>query len=252
MQDIEVNVEKLWEVEERIINHGSGNAQEKIHEELKNRFIDKLQDINVIGENQEDRKDEHIKGIKGCVEYIYSEEFMTDIFGSTKTKDNVVKKNYTITDIYNWLLDDYYQVNYAIKFKNRPLGALSPGQKGLVLMKIFLLLDNENKPLLIDQPEDNLDNKSVFKDLVNDFKEIKKKRQIIIATHNPNLVVNTDSEQVIVARFDDVPAKDKPRIMYTCGSLENKEIRKLVCDILEGGDQAFIKREQRYSLKFDE
>lgn len=118
-------------------------------------------------------------------------------------------------------------------------------------MKIFLKLDESNKPLLIDQPEDNLDNKSVYKDLVNDLKEIKKKRQIIIATHNPNLVINTDSEQVIVAKFEE-DANNSPKISYISGALEDINIKNMVCDILEGGDIAFMKREKRYSLKVEE
>ncbi len=116
-------------------------------------------------------------------------------------------------------------------------------------MKVFLRLDNRTKPLLIDQPEDNLDNKSVFEDLVEDFREIKKKRQIIIATHNPNLVVNTDSEQVIIAKFEDnINADNKPKITYISGALENEQIKSEVCSILEGGNDAFIRREKRYSL----
>ena len=115
-------------------------------------------------------------------------------------------------------------------------------------MKIFLKLDDSKKPLLIDQPEDNLDNKSVFKDLVDDLKAVKKKRQIIIATHNPNLVINTDSEQVIVAKYEESEDDEKPRITYISGALEDKSIKEYVCDILEGGDIAFMKRERRYRL----
>lgn len=58
---------------------------------------------------------------------------------------------------------------------------------------------NDRRPLLIDQPEENLDNQSVYKGLTGYFKKAKNRRQIILITHNPNLVVNTDSEQVIVA-----------------------------------------------------
>lgn len=139
-------------------------------------------------------------------------------------------------------------MNYSIKFKGRALQSLSPGQKGLVLMKIFLKLDDSNKPLLIDQPEDNLDNKSVYKDLVEDLKAVKKKRQIIIATHNPNLVINTDSEQVIVAKYEESKDNKEPRITYISGALEDRKIKESVCDILEGGDIAFMKREKRYNL----
>jgi ABC-type cobalamin/Fe3+-siderophores transport system ATPase subunit len=240
---IEFNVNRFLEKEDAIINHGSGNSQERIIESLQDRIIDKANKIDQVSK-------EEIGTIIGFIDSVESENFISEVFGEKKNKDNLLKKSFSINDLYNWIFDDYYDVNYFIEFKGKSLETLSPGQKGLVLMKVFLRLDSSSKPLLIDQPEDNLDNKSVFNDLVNDFREIKKKRQIIIATHNPNLVVNTDSEQVIVAKFEDSNGSgDKPRIIYSAGSLENNEIRKQVCDILEGGDTAFLKREKRYSLK---
>jgi len=231
------NDNKFYDRENAIINHGSGNSPDFIRQMLKDKIIDKINNPDE-GKNIEDAFD--------CVN---DENFISDVFGYIKNYDNLLKKSFKMKDFYNWLYDDYYEVNYYIYYKDKPLDTLSPGQKGLALMKIFLKLDNSTKPLLIDQPEDNLDNKSVFNDLVDDLKEIKKKRQIIIATHNPNLVVNTDSEQVIVAKFEDNPVDGKCRISYTTGGLEDINIRELVCDILEGGDNAFMKREQRYCLK---
>lgn len=240
---IEFNSFKFLEKEDAIINHGSGNSQEIIKENLYGKIIKKANNINDISK-------EEVVSIAEFIDLVDDDDFIRDVFGEKKSKENLMKKSFSVEDLYNWIFDDYYDVNYFIEFKGRPLETLSPGQKGLVLMKVFLRLDSSTKPLLIDQPEDNLDNKSVFNDLVTDFREIKKKRQIIIATHNPNLVVNTDSEQIIVARFEDSYSnEDNPKIVYSAGSLENDEIRKHVCDILEGGDMAFLKREKRYSLK---
>lgn len=239
---IEINEEKLFKIEDTIISHNQGNSQEKIKIEIRNRFINEL--IKVDKSNVDDE----FENLKSLIDWVNRGTFVQDLFGSNRTTDSLLKKIYSLDELYNWIFDDYYEVNYFIKFKKRPLEALSPGQKGLVLMKIFLKLDNSNKPLLIDQPEDNLDNKSVYLDLVEDIKDIKKKRQIIIATHNPNLVVNTDSEQVIVAKFEDNPNTGEPKIKYYSGALENISVRKDVCDILEGGDRAFIKREERYCL----
>lgn len=240
---IEFNSNKFLEKEDAIINHGSGNSQERIIESLQDRIIDKANKIDQVSK-------EEINSVIEFIDSVEGENFISEVFGEKKNKDNLLKKSFSINDLYNWIFGDYYEVNYFIEFKGKQLETLSPGQKGLVLMKVFLRLDSSSKPLLIDQPEDNLDNKSVFNDLVSDFREIKKKRQIIIATHNPNLVVNTDSEQVIVAKFEDSNGSDdKPRIIYSAGSLENNDIRKQVCDILEGGDTAFLKREKRYSLK---
>ena len=106
-----------------------------------------------------------------------------------------------------------------------------------------LLLAEGDCPLIIDQPEDNLDNKFIFSELVEAFRKAKKTRQIIIATNNANLVVNTDSEQIIVAEY-----KENEGISYQSGSLENIGIREKAINILEGGKDAFQKRELRYEI----
>jgi predicted ATP-dependent endonuclease of OLD family len=79
---------------------------------------------------------------------------------------------------------------------------MSPGKRGLVLLELFLEMSNEKHPILIDQPEDNLDNRTISKDLVDILKRKKDTRQSIIVTHNANLVVLTDAENVIVANQD--------------------------------------------------
>ena len=240
---IEVNKDRLILAEDTIISHNKGNSKEKIISILNEKLVKVLEEIDVkTNENNFD-------DLESLIDWMNSDKFIKDVFGEQRSIDSLLKKSIKKEGFYNWIFDDYFEVNYFIKFKNRPLEALSPGQKGLVLMKIFLKLDKSNKPLLIDQPEDNLDNKSVYLDLVQDIKEIKRKRQVIIATHNPNLVVNTDSEQVIIAKFEDNPSSEDAKIKYKSGALENPYIRKEVCDILEGGDIAFAKREERYLLK---
>lgn len=123
------------------------------------------------------------------------------------------------------------------------LGQLSMGGRAVVLLKIVLA--QGDYPLILDQPEQGLDNNYVFEKLVPAIREAKRQRQIIIATHNANLVVNTDAEQVIVARCNG------ETIGYTSGSLENPEVRDQVATLLEGGMDALRRREQRYELKFD-
>ena len=236
--DIMFDEDKLYNQEKLKVNHSMGNSVEIIKCRLKELYINKVHNLN----------EESLEDIINFFENLNEEEFIKNVFGDNRNKNNLLKKNYDISEIYNLIYGDYYNVNYSIRFKDRSLQSLSPGQKGLVLMKIFLKLDDSKKPLLIDQPEDNLDNKSVFKDLVDDLKAVKKKRQIIIATHNPNLVINTDSEQVIVAKYEESEDDEKPRITYISGALEDKSIKEYVCDILEGGDIAFMKRERRYRL----
>jgi predicted ATPase len=130
---------------------------------------------------------------------------------------------------------------------------LSPGTKGIVLLILYLGMDvADTRPLIVDQPDENLDNESIYNLLTAYFKNAKTRRQIILITHNPNLVVNADSEQVIIARCERRDA-GLPHITYQSGSLENatpedRGIRQQVCRILESGSDAFRKRERRYSL----
>ena len=109
------------------------------------------------------------------------------------------------------------------------------------------MLDRRDIPLVIDQPEDNLDNKSVFEILVKFLKQAKKRRQIIIATHNPNLAVVADAEQIINVTID---KKDEKNLFtFRAGAIENEVINKAVVDILEGTMPAFDNRRIKYNRK---
>ncbi len=152
-----------------------------------------------------------------------------------------------------WLYStDHIQMRYSITYDGVAIEHLSPGTRGIVLLLLYLVIDrHDQRPLIIDQPEENLDPKSVFDELVPHFREARQRRQVIIVTHNANLVVNTDADQVIVASSARKDGPGLPSLSYKCGSLENPEIRKAVCDILEGGERAFLDRERRYRLHWE-
>ena len=146
-----------------------------------------------------------------------------------------------------WLYStEHIQVSYGMKYDDIDIETLSPGTRGIVLLLLYLAIDTEDdRPLIIDQPEENLDPKSIFNELVSLFRNVKQRRQIIIVTHNANLIVNTDAEQVIVAECGPAKKDSLPDITYTSGSLEDPQIRKHVCEILEGGETAFLERAKR-------
>ena len=129
-----------------------------------------------------------------------------------------------------------------VESNGRPLEKLSHGQKGTVYLRLQIAANLFTETIVYDQPEDDLDNKFITSELVDIFRKIKKYRQIIIVSHNANLVVNADSEQVIVAE------NEGGVLQYKSGSLENPEIRDSVCNILEGGAEAFARRSKKYSL----
>lgn len=152
-----------------------------------------------------------------------------------------------------WLFSiDHITIQYSINYDGVDIRKLSPGTRGIVLLLLYLALDNSDKrPLIIDQPEENLDPKSVFDELVSLFIEAKAHRQVIIVTHNANLVVNTDADQVIIAESGTNPGGELPNISYKAGGLENFEIRKAVCEILEGGEEAFRERARRQRVRIE-
>jgi len=152
-----------------------------------------------------------------------------------------------------WLFStEHISVGYQISYDGVDIRKLSPGTRGIVLLLLYLALDDkDDRPLIIDQPEENLDPKSVFDELVSLFIEAKRKRQVIMVTHNANLVINTDADQIIVAEAGPHPAGGLPPISYMAGGLENATIRKSVCDILEGGDVAFRERARRLRVRLE-
>ncbi len=146
-----------------------------------------------------------------------------------------------------WLFStDHIAIRYGIDYDGVDIRKLSPGTRGIVLLLLYLALDDsDNRPLVIDQPEENLDPKSVYDELVDHFIKAKSRRQVIMITHNANLVVNADADQVIIAESGPHPRGALPPISYRSGGLESCEIRRAVCDILEGGEGAFRERARR-------
>ena len=176
----------------------------------------------------------------------YRSELMKAIPGKVTTD----KRSEWVQSVADWLYDtSHISIGYGITYDGTPIEQLSPGTRGIVLLLLYLVIDKQDRrPLIVDQPEENLDPKSVFQELVPHFREACKRRQVIVVTHNANLVVNTDSDQVIVAESQQVSGTGLPDITYTMGSLESPEIRAKACDILEGGERAFLERERRYHL----
>ena len=123
---------------------------------------------------------------------------------------------------------------------------MSPGERGTLLLIFYLLIDPDKKPIIIDQPEENLDNETVFLKIVPFIKKIKEERQVIIVTHNPNLAIVCDSEQIIHAYID---KKNNNIVSYNSGSIEFYKIREKAIDILEGTEPAFVNRKQKYAIK---
>ena len=150
-----------------------------------------------------------------------------------------------VIDLYDYLFSfDYLKPKYDLKVDQKDLSQLSPGERGGLLLIFYLILDRRDVPLVIDQPEDNLDNKSVYEILVTFIKHAKKRRQIILVTHNPNLAVVADAEQIIHVSIDKEDGRHD--FDFFSGSIEAPEINRAVVDILEGTLPAFDNRRLKY------
>jgi len=171
----------------------------------------------------------------------------------------ILKKFYSKKEAIMKLTKCWFDFKYILKQDGDEIYEMSSGKRSLVLLKLLIELDNSKCPILLDQPEDDLDNRSIYNDLVKFIKKKKKERQIIIVTHNPNLVVNADAECVIVA-YQDVD-ESKRKFTYIQGALENsfknknakhilekQGIKEHICDILEGGKNAFEQRKKKYNF----
>lgn len=164
------------------------------------------------------------------------EEILVKITSNQKKAETISRLT-----VYDSIFADYLDVMPSVKYKKVRLSKLSLGQKATVLIKIYLA-QGEN-PIVIDSHDDHLDNEFIMEELVKALRQAKQNRQIIIVSNNGNVVVNSDAEQIIIAQRD-----EQGEISYVSGSLENPALRsKLLC-VLEGGEEAFNKRQQKYRL----
>ena len=205
--------------------------------------------------------------IDSFTEKEYNVEKLKEI--TEKLLSNVLepKAGHNVETILRDINDDWYNIKYKVVMDNDSIDVMSPGKKALVLLKLLIDLAESKCPILIDQPEDDLDNRSVFDELIPFIRRKKKDRQIIVATHNANVVVGADAEEIIIANQGGSKSENKEkRFEYRSGAIENdspiftkdgniesgilnsKGIQQHICDILEGGETAFEKRKNKYRI----
>ena len=173
------------------------------------------------------------------VELLDSEDRGRDIF------KQMINQAEPVVELYDYLFGFEYLIpKYDLKVDQKDLSELSPGERGGLLLIFYLMLDRQDIPLIIDQPEDNLDNKSVYEILVTFIKQAKKRRQIVIVTHNPNLAVVADAEQIIHVSID--KKEGKHEFDFFSGAIEDPRLNQAVVDILEGTLPAFDNRRLKY------
>ncbi|MCC8991995.1 MAG: hypothetical protein LM514_05350 [Streptococcus sp.] len=169
---------------------------------------------------------------------------MAERDGKTLLVKDQLRQGVTVQEIYDFVFSlGFLSPIYNLRWDGKGLEQLSPGERGNLLLIFYLLVDQDDIPLVIDQPEENLDNQTVFKTLVPCIRYAKNRRQIVMVTHNPNLAVVCDAEQIICAEMQ----KDHENaVTYISGSIENPIINGRIVDILEGTRPAFDKRDDKY------
>ena len=164
--------------------------------------------------------------------------------GSVVGISNLVKKGQSVAAVYDLVFGlKFLEPRYSLLFQDTQIEQLSPGQRGALLLIFYLLVDSGKTPIILDQPEENLDNETVFRLLVPVLSEAKRQRQIIMVTHNPNLAVVCDAEQIIHARFDRAA---NSTISYESGAIESTALNEAVVTVLEGTKPAFANRAGKY------
>lgn len=155
-----------------------------------------------------------------------------------------LKGGATVEQVYNLVYGfEYLAPTFELGLNGKPLSLLSPGERGILLLVFYLVVDLGDEPLIIDQPEGNLNNQSIVKHLVPVFMAAKERRQIIIVTHNPNIAVVCDAEQIVSCEMDQ---DGSHRVRYRTGALENPTFNDLSLDLLEGTAAALDARVVTY------
>ena len=193
--------------------------------------IDNLKDIyQGSGGRGIEKLKEAIKGIRNGERAVEDKRF-------TKLLKSLTQES--VIDLILWFPRDDLKITFGPN--RQPIEQSSPGQKNAALLAFILSYGDE--PLLLDQPEDDLDNELIYSLIVRQLRETKSRRQVIVVTHNANIVVNGDAEMVLPLKVE----CGATRVRWA-GSVQVKEVREAICDILEGGQQAFEQRYKRIHL----
>jgi ABC-type lipoprotein export system ATPase subunit len=231
------------------------------------KFIKTLYDIS-DGRSYPEKEYLILQGKNDLIDFRNTEELveLKKMFKAIVEDETFVLNTKTsIKNAVKILLDDYFVDYWETEYDGDKMGEMSTGKASFVILMLIVGLSSSKAPILIDQPEDNLDNRSITKDLVKYLRDKKTDRQIILVTHNPNIVVNADAENVIVANQKGQNDKETSSIYkfdYTNGAIETTKefdedekdllksmgIREHIADIVEGGKEAFKKREVKYGF----
>ena len=192
-----------------------------------------LRGSNLQGASYETLRDAFIDGRELYQARAELEKHLSEI-ATTKVKAALLDH---LTDFLTFRTPDVTEILY----QGKPLGDYSLGQRATVILHILMHL-RRHPVILIDQPEDDLDNETLYSHFIRQLLKRKELTQFIFATHNPNIPVLGDAEQTIVCR------KEGEHFSFEQGSIDNKRIQDRIVTVMEGGEDAFRRRKEIYQL----
>ncbi|MBE5471766.1 TrlF family AAA-like ATPase [Mycobacteroides abscessus] len=222
-----------------------------------------------IGFSQRSTND-YVKGKGESVSYADAQADPAKFMAALRNGNVALNKGYEPSAVAADVLAVTKEVRFSAELDADRIGgftrsSMTPGKQALFALTLILNESQEPWPLLIDQPEDDLDSRSIYETIVPYLAKRKRERQIIMVSHNANLVIGADSEQVIVANRhgDDRKNAGNRTFEYFTGSLEHSQslnkssettlgrcgIREHACEILDGGEEAFQKRREKYKIR---
>jgi len=240
-----VELDKLWHEEYQLLEKEVNRINEaesklSIAVEFKGRrdkFTDKMKQIFRGSGIRETAYQEVETTYKDFIQIYKDSSKLNTILNENQVVDFKRRFTENLEDLLTFKVDN----KIVIQYDGKSLDKHSLGQRASALI-LFLLAQKDNDVLIIDQPEDDLDNQTIYDEVIKELKKIKGNMQFIFATHNANIPVLGDSEKVVACSYDE------KKITVHSGSIDNHQTQRFIVDIMEGGDEAFSRRKNIYSI----
>jgi predicted ATPase len=203
----------------------------------RDKFTDKMKQIFRGSGIRETAYQEVEATYKDFIQIYKDSSKLNTIMNENQVVDFKRRFSENLDDLLTFKVDN----KIVIQYNGKSLDKHSLGQRASALI-LFLLAQKENDVLIIDQPEDDLDNQTIYDEVIKELKKIKGTMQFIFATHNANIPVLGDSEKVVACSYDE------KKITVHSGSIDNRQTQRFIVDIMEGGDEAFSRRKNIYSI----
>lgn len=239
------DLDNLWHEEYQLLEKEVNRINEaesklSIAVEFKGRrdkFTDKMKQIFRGSGIRETAYQEVETTYKDFIQIYKDSSKLNTILNENQVVDFKRRFTENLEDLLTFKVDN----KIVIQYNGKSLDKHSLGQRASALI-LFLLAQKENDVLVIDQPEDDLDNQTIYDEVIKELKKIKGNMQFIFATHNANIPVLGDSEKVVACEYDE------KKITVHSGTIDNHQTQRFIVDIMEGGDEAFNRRKNIYSI----